>query len=61
MMFEYIDKTNKITDEDIINDLLYVKNEVLKKDKITMREYFQYGKYGKKSNNKSFWNLEQFT
>ena len=58
MKFEYIDKTNKIYDDDIIKDLLYVKNEILKKDTIIMKEYFQYGKYGSKAINNHFgtWN-----
>lgn len=58
MEFIYIDRTNKITDDDIINDLLYVKNEILKKDTITSREYFQYGKYGSKAVKNHFgtWN-----
>ena len=58
MKFDYIDKTNKITDEGIIKDLLYVKNEVLKKDTITMKEYFQFGQYGKKAITNHFgtWN-----
>lgn len=58
MKFDYIDKTNKINDEDIIKDLLYVKNEVLKKDAITMKEYFQYGQFGKKAITNHFgtWN-----
>lgn len=58
MEFIYIDKTNKITDEDIINDLLHVKNDILKKDTIIFREYKQYGKYGKKAIENHFgtWN-----
>lgn len=58
MKFEYVDKTNQITDEDIIIDLLYVKNNLLKQDKITSREYFQYGKYGSKAIRNHFgsWN-----
>lgn len=58
MEFKYIDKTNKITDEDIKKDVLYVKNEILKKDTIIMKEYFLYGKYGKKAIENHFgtWN-----
>ncbi len=58
MDFSYIDKTNKISDDDIIKDLLYVKDEILKKDKITMREYLAYGKYGQKAIKNHFgtWN-----
>ena len=58
MEFVYIDKTNNISDEDIIKDLLYVKNDILKKDTIIMKEYFQYGKYGKKAiiNHFGTWN-----
>ena len=57
-MYEYIDKTNKITDEDIISDLLYVKNDVLKKDTIKSREYFTYGKFKKSAIRNHFgtWN-----
>lgn len=58
MEFEYIDKTNKISDEDIISDLLYVKNEILKRDTIIIKEYTQYGKYGRKAIKNHFgsWN-----
>lgn len=58
MQFVYTDKSNKISDDDIIQDLLYVKNEILKKDTIMMREYFLYGKYGKKAIENHFgtWN-----
>ena len=58
MKFEYIDKTNKITDEDIIVDLLYVKREILKKDTILLREYLMYGKYSTKAIKNHFgsWN-----
>ncbi len=57
MKFIYIDKTNNISDLDIMNDVLFVKN-TLKKDTITMREYFLYGKYGKKAITNHFgtWN-----
>lgn len=58
MDFVYIDKTNHITDDDIINDLLHIKNEVLKKDSIKMREYLAYGRYGTKAiiNHFGSWN-----
>ena len=58
MDFLYVDKTNKITDDDIVKDLLDVKDEVLKQDKIIMREYFSHGKYGKKAiiNHFGSWN-----
>lgn len=58
MQFIYTDKSNKISDDDIIQDLLYVKNEILKKETITCREYFLYGKYGKKAIQNHFgtWN-----
>lgn len=58
MNFVYIDKTNKITDEDIKNDLLHVMNDVLKKNKIMLREYLLYGKYGTKAIKNHFgtWN-----
>lgn len=58
MDFSYVDKTNKISDYDIIKDLLHVKDEILKKDKIIMREYLAYGKYGRKAIKNHFgtWN-----
>ena len=58
MKYTYIDKTNKVTDEDIMNDVLFVKNEILKKEKIIMKEYFEHGKYGKKAITNHFgtWN-----
>lgn len=58
MEFNYIDRTKKITDDEIINDVLYVKNILLKKDKITSREYFQFSKFGKKAITNHFgsWN-----
>lgn len=58
MDFEYIDRTNKISDDEIIMDLLYVKNVILKQQTITMKEYFTYGKYGKKAITNHFgsWN-----
>lgn len=58
MKFDYIDKTNKISDDDIIQDVLCVKNNILKKDTITTREYFLHGKYGKKAITNHFgtWN-----
>ena len=56
MEFEYIDRTNNITDEDIIDDLLHVKNDILKKNTIKMREYFQHGKYGAKAVRNHFGN-----
>lgn len=58
MEYIYIDKTNKITDEDIIYDLILVKKEILKKEIITQKEYEQYGKYGRKAIKNHFgsWN-----
>ena len=58
MDFSYVDKTNKISDHDIIKDLLRVKDEIIKKDKITMREYLTNGKYGQKAIKNHFgtWN-----
>lgn len=58
MKYEYIDRTNKITDEDIINDLLHVKNNILKKETLIQKEYFAYGKYGRKAIDNHFgsWN-----
>ena len=47
MDYIYIDRTNKITDEDIISDVLRVKNEVLKSNSLTMRDYSRFGEYGK--------------
>ena len=58
MKFDYIDKTNKISDEDIIKDVLIVKNQIIKKDKITIKDYSLYGKYGRKAIRNHFgtWN-----
>lgn len=58
MNFSYIDKTNKISNNDIIKDLLYVKDEILKEDKITMREYLVHSKYSNKAITNHFgtWN-----
>lgn len=58
MKFEYKDRRNKITNEDIIKDVLRVKNDILKSKTITFREYRQYSKYGKKAIGNHFggWN-----
>ncbi len=58
MDFVYVDKTNTISDDDIINDVLRVKNDVLKSETIRMRDYFKYGNYGKKAiwNHFGTWN-----
>ena len=58
MDFSYTDRTNKISDKDIIDDVLHVKNDILRKDTITMKEYFALGKYGKKAiwNHFGTWN-----
>lgn len=58
MEFTYTDKTNKISDEDIIKDLLRVKNDIYKNNQITLKEYCQYGKYGSKAIRNHFgtWN-----
>ena len=60
MDFIYADKTNRISDDDIIKDLLYVKDVLLKKDKITLREYIAFGKYGSKAIKRTKFSLVLF-
>lgn len=58
MDFIYVDRKKKITNSDIIEDLHRVRNEILKKDKITEREYLLYGQYGSRAIRNHFgtWN-----
>ena len=58
MEFVYIDKTNNISDEDIILDVLHVKNDILNQETLTSREYLLHGKFGRKAiwNHFGSWN-----
>lgn len=57
MNFEFIKHNHGLTDEQIINDVVRVKN-FLNKDTLILREYEQYGKYGSKAIRNHFgtWN-----
>lgn len=57
MIFNYNKPNHGLTDEEIIEDVIRVKEE-LNKDSLLMREYFARGKYGKKAiwNHFGSWN-----
>ena len=58
MEYMYVDRTNKISDDDILKDVLHVKNDILKKETIILKEYCKYGNYGSKAIKNHFgtWN-----